>query len=71
LGFQTAECTICKNHDPCGTGVLGFCKVAIGGLIAILQNFRYKRLFKWTFGGNRANRRPISSKDVAVYGSTG
>jgi hypothetical protein len=41
LGIQTAECPIGKNHNPCGTGVFGFCKVAIGGLIATLQNFRY------------------------------
>jgi hypothetical protein len=40
LGIQTAECPICENHDPCGTGVLDFCKVAFGGLIATLQNFR-------------------------------
>jgi hypothetical protein len=39
LGIQTAECPICKNRDPCGTGVFGFCKAAIGGLIAALQNF--------------------------------
>jgi hypothetical protein len=25
----------------------------------------------WTFGGNRANRRPISSKDVTAYGPMG
>jgi hypothetical protein len=55
LGIQTAECPIGKNHHPCGTSVFDFCKVAIGGLIATLQNL-------WTFGGNRANRRPISSK---------
>jgi hypothetical protein len=39
LGIQTAECPIRKNHDPCGTGVFDFCKAAIGGLIATLQNF--------------------------------
>jgi hypothetical protein len=46
LGIQTAECPICKNHDPCGTGVLDFWKVAIGGLIAILQNFVCLIFFK-------------------------
>jgi uncharacterized protein (UPF0212 family) len=38
VGIQTAECPICKNHNPCDTGVFVFCKVAIGGLIATLQN---------------------------------
>jgi hypothetical protein len=28
-----------KNRDPCGTSCFDFCKVAIGGLIATLQNF--------------------------------
>jgi hypothetical protein len=45
LGIQTAECPIGKNHNPCGTGVLDFCKVAIGGLIAILQNFSFNCVF--------------------------
>jgi hypothetical protein len=39
VGIQTAECPLCKNHGPCGTGVFDFCKAAIGGLIAALQNF--------------------------------
>jgi hypothetical protein len=42
LGIQTAERPICKNHNPCGTGVLDFCKTAIGGVMAVLQNFRYQ-----------------------------
>jgi hypothetical protein len=41
LGIQTGECPICKNRNPCGTGVFVYCKVAIGGLIATLQNFRF------------------------------
>ena len=40
--IQTAECSLCKNHGPCGTGVFDFCKVAIGGVIAILQNFTFQ-----------------------------
>jgi hypothetical protein len=41
-----------------------FYKAAIGGLIALLQNL-------WTSGENLANYRPIFSKDITVYGSTG
>jgi hypothetical protein len=41
LDIQTAECPICKNHDPRGTSGFDFCKAAIGGLIAALQNFSY------------------------------
>jgi hypothetical protein len=41
LGIQTAEGPICKNHNPCGSSGLDFCKVAIGGLPAILQNFSF------------------------------
>jgi hypothetical protein len=41
LGIQTAEFPICKNHNPCGAGDFDFRKVAIGGLIAILQNFSF------------------------------
>jgi hypothetical protein len=42
------------NHDPCGTGVFGFCKRAIGGLIALLQNSSFilkKRRFRRYFFG--------------------
>jgi hypothetical protein len=39
LAIQTAECPICENRDPCGTGVFDFRKAAIGGLIAALRNF--------------------------------
>jgi hypothetical protein len=39
LSIQTAECPVCKNCNPCGTGVFDFCKPAIGGSIAGLQNF--------------------------------
>jgi hypothetical protein len=37
VGIQTAECPIGKNHDPCGTGVFDFCKVAIGDLTGIIH----------------------------------
>jgi hypothetical protein len=50
--MQTAECPICKSHNPCGMGV--FCKVAIGGLIAILRNFgkcKPKKLWRESNGG--------------------
>ncbi|MDR1611977.1 MAG: hypothetical protein LBT97_04245, partial [Planctomycetota bacterium] len=63
MGIQTAECPICKNNDPCDTSVSAFCKVAIGGLIDILQNLSFQR----TFGENQTNRRLILSKVSWVY----
>jgi hypothetical protein len=35
-----------------------------------MNNDPYRGLLKRTFGENRANRRPVSSKDATVYGST-
>jgi hypothetical protein len=41
VGIPTTECPLCKNCNPCDTCVFDFCNVAIGGLIAMLQNFNY------------------------------
>jgi hypothetical protein len=43
LGIQAAAGPIGKNHNPCGAGVFDFRKAAIGGLIAILQNFKFTK----------------------------
>jgi hypothetical protein len=58
LATQTAECPICKNHDPCGTSGFDFYKVAIGGLIAILQNPGHHLFLSALRGFNIARKRP-------------
>jgi hypothetical protein len=42
--MQTAERPIGENRDHRGIGVFVFCKAALGGLIAILQNFGFQRI---------------------------
>jgi hypothetical protein len=56
MAFQTIESPLCKNLNHCGTRVFDFCKVPIGGVIGILQNFSSKKVLL-KYGSSRQTRK--------------
>ncbi|MDR1613787.1 MAG: hypothetical protein LBT97_13545 [Planctomycetota bacterium] len=71
LKGNPAVCALLDSLQAASSGRLGKRYEEIASRLVAVRDDSRARSWVWTFGGNRANRRPISSKDVAVYGSTG